>query len=80
MAALCPSVRLTVLCSTSTAPTPHNASGNNMLKLEKPSSLPDRPISMFDNGPLSRLSVPLESSALVSQAVQLRLAACAASA
>ncbi len=80
IAARWPRVRLTVLCNTSTAPTPHSASGASMLKLENPNSRAERPINMFDNGPLSRLSDPLVSIALVSHARQLWLAACAASA
>ena len=80
IAARCPSVRLTTLCSTSTDPTPQRASGSSMLKLEKPKIRPESPISMFDSGPLSRLSDPLTSSALVNHALQLWLAACAASA
>ncbi len=79
-AARCPRVRRTMLCSRSTEAIPQSASGRSMLKLENPSRRPESPISMFDSGPLSRLSSPLVSTELVSHAHQLRLAAWAASA
>jgi hypothetical protein len=79
-AARWPSVRRTASCSTSTAPTPHSASGRSMLKDENPNTRPERPISTFGSGPLSSESEPDTSSALVSSARQLRVAAWAASA
>jgi hypothetical protein len=75
IAARWPSVRRTMLWSTSTDATPQSAFGSSMLKLLKPKIRADSDIIQTASGVLSMLTYWLRSTALKNIADQLRLPA-----